>query len=214
MLRTDYKFWIEKDNSGVQTEMTPLNFGACSFRERREKTWNFFRQEFVGELIFMNADYDYFYTEYQSGSYCHRYDLMIEQKCNYEYDVFWLGYFTLSMGNYNFESCTFTVTPILNDAYSCIVNNIDIKYNIMSTTTKYTLTAVPGELPPFVDAYNLQRAMKLDEVIADILDEFCEDEYNVADIIGGDFFTAAINPVTGVTNRVNHLYIVQASDAN
>lgn len=206
MLRTDYRFWIEREDAAAPTQMYPQNFGACSFVYEKQETWNFSRRKLRGQLIFMNSDYDYFKTEYDETDSCYRYDLTIERKCEGVWVVDYLGYFALNKGKFNFERCNDSVEPVLNDKYDCIIKNLDTQVNIVNWSARHSIRYVYHELlgDTTVDYENFYL---LTDVITKILVNIC-----VIEGVSSDFFENAVNPVTGDTNQLNHLMISQKSD--
>ena len=78
---------------------------------KERKTKVFYRQNFEGTLTFggkkLCADYDLIYAYYVDDPYQNLY-LTIYQ----DTEIYWEGYFTPSMGEWDFDAKTFTVTPL------------------------------------------------------------------------------------------------------
>lgn len=203
MERTDYKFYID------DVQMYPNNFGECSFVQKREDNRIFAREEFNGELIFMNEDYDVFKTDYDTGDECKEYELTIERKCDGEYVVRYLGYFALNMGKFDFERCKYSVTPLTRDKYDLFIKNIDVKVNIAAYSAWVSIKHVfTGE--SVTTTYS--RCMYLQSVIKNMLNKLCWNYSPPAVPIVSSFFRDAVNPVTGEANQLTLLVIAVKSD--
>ncbi len=128
MQRTDYRFTITRDTDTFIAN--PNGFFAGNFKYEQTEGQLFFRRKFNGDLTFKGSDFAYFNARYNLGSYCDIYDILIEKKIDGVYQVDWMGYFSMTDGKFDFERCEFTVSPTVNDKYSCILRNWESDVNI------------------------------------------------------------------------------------
>lgn len=134
MQRTNYRFTLTRDTDTF--EVFPEGFYAGSFKYEQEEGQLFFRRNYNGDLSFRGSDYDYIKSRYDTGNYCDVYELLIEKRVSGVYQVDWMGFFSMTDGKFDFDRCRFKVNPITQDKYSCLLNNWETKYNILSLNKK------------------------------------------------------------------------------
>lgn len=134
MLRTDYRFTLTRDTDTF--EVFPEGFYAGSFKYEQQEGQLFFKRSYNGDLSFRGSDYIYLKNRYDAGNYCDIYELLIEKKVSGEYQVEWMGYFSMTDGKFDFDKCRFKVNPTNQDKYNCILNNWETKYNILTLNKK------------------------------------------------------------------------------
>jgi hypothetical protein len=204
MQRTDFKFYIQREDAVSATEMFPLNTDKVSYVYKNNETWAFFRKEFKGDLIFIKADYNYFKNEYDTTNACYKYQIYIEKFCDDKYSVDWIGYFSLNDGKFDFDKCTYGVEPNPEDIYTNILKNLDTKINfITNSISKHTISYEHA----VYSLQHYQQCRKLFDVILYITNTFAG-----INVLSSDFFQNATNPVTVDTNKLTKLYISGKSD--
>ena len=141
------------------------------------------------------ADYNLFYDLEQADPCGNIYLLILKDG-----DVYWEGYFSTSMGEWDLDNQTFSVTPLVIDDYNDILDEADVQYNILSVTP-----AVSVDIYGTSTTYSRNRwFMDVIEYLADIVAPGC--------VVSSTFFTEAINPVTLSANLLTYLTIAQKSD--
>lgn len=136
MIRTDYRFTLTRDTDTF--EVFPEGFFAGSFKYEQEDGQLFFRRKYDGKLSFRGYDYNYIKDRYDLGNYCDIYELLIEKydKNTSAYIVDWMGYFSMTDGDFDFERCRYSVNPTIQDKYTCILNNWETEFNILTQSKK------------------------------------------------------------------------------
>jgi len=125
-----YEFYISTASSTSQ-QVYPLNWLECTLVDEKEDNQVFYRRKFEGSLTFggkkLCADYNYF--------------IGIADPCEILYLIilldgnsYWEGYFSTSMGEWDLDAQTFTVTPLPIDDYYDWDQNGDFEYNILDAT--------------------------------------------------------------------------------
>ena len=125
----NYTFYINYNS--VTTQVYPLNWLECTLVDEKERDQIFYRRKFVGSLTFGTGrievtvesgsnvvsficeDYTLFH-DIEVLEPCGRIDLLILK----DGDSYWEGYFSTSMGKWDLDNKTFTITPIVTDDYS------------------------------------------------------------------------------------------------
>jgi hypothetical protein len=136
MLRTDWRYFLE------ETQVFPSGDDKLNISYSHEEDEIFFTLTLSGEITFKGSDYTQFKTDYDAGEYCKVYTLYIEQKCIAGYEVKFLSQFSLFEGKFDFDRCTYKVTPTIQDTYSCIKRNQDTTIDLLNdTVTRHLITA-------------------------------------------------------------------------
>jgi hypothetical protein len=187
--------------NSVVTEVFPLNWLECTLNDEKERDQVFYRRKFQGALTFggkkLCADYNLFYDIHTEDP-CGRIDLTIYL----DSDIYWEGYFTTSMGEWNYDSMTFTVTPLLTDDYSPWDDSGDDDINILDIGLSTVTTTIVAD-----ETYEYDRNLWLMDVI-----EYLADYVFPGCVVQSIFFTDTPNYVTGLYNRLTLLTIAQKSD--
>lgn len=196
----------------TRTEVFPLNFLASSLTDELEKDKVFYRRKFNGSLTFVNTngddDFDLINMVELSGL-CTKVIYEIER----DGVDYWNGYFSTSDGKFDYDKCTFEVTPLPDDDYAYLLDKADLQYNMLNmddpatgipypsvTTTAYVL----GYVDP-AKVYTRNRWL------TDIIEFLCDFVIPGA-TYSSDFFTLATNPATLNPNKLLYLTIAQKSD--
>ena len=195
-----YTFWI--NHNSVVTQVYPLNWLECTLQDSKEKGQVFYRRKFQGSLTFggkkLCCDFELFY-DIEVITPCERLYLLIMR----DTDIYWEGYFSTSMGAWDMDAQTFTVTPLLLDDYLPFDEDGDVVYSVL-TQTAQTVNLTFGT--PVAIVYAFSRCRYLIDFI----------EYVVNQICGGTVTSAFLNNVnnyvTGDINHYNKLLIAQKSD--
>ena len=197
----DFEFYVTYNS--VTTEVYPINFLETSLIDELERDQIFYRRKFSGSLIFggksLKTDFDYFRSIEQSAP-CARLDFTIYK----DSVIYWSGYFSTSNGSWDLDNCTFTITPLLQDDYTDILDGADLEYNILSSgaLSEVTTTYDDGDTT-IVYTHN--------RLFYDVI-EYLADKIIPGITISSTFFEEATNPVTLTTNHYDYLTIAQKSD--
>jgi hypothetical protein len=142
--------------NGSRIEVNPLGVDRVRLRMEKEGGNIFFRRKLIGSYTFTNTDFDLLFSLERSGSRCAAVYFEIERFCSGNYVSEWLGVFSLNDVKWNLSLCQATVTPKVNDAYRCILENYGKEYNILDVPKAFPVSAniqVSGEFE-FLFVYN------------------------------------------------------------
>lgn len=192
-----YDFYISTASS-VSYQVYPLNWLECSLIDEKEDEI-FYRRKFEGSLTFggkkLCDDFNLFYGFEQSDP-CQELYLVILRNG----DSYWEGYFSTSMGKWNLDSQTFTVTPRPLDDYTIFDQEGDVEYSVL-TQDPVTVNMVYNGV-----TYAFSRFRYLMDFIDYMADQIC------GATVESSFLTDATNYVTLGSNHYNLLTIAQKSD--
>lgn len=195
-----------------RTEVFPLNFLASSLVDELENDKVFYRRKFNGSLTFVNTngddDFDLLNAT-EIADPCAKIIYEVER----DSVAYWSGYFSTTDGKFDYDKCTFEVSPLPDDDYAYLFEKADLQYNMLNmddpdtgviyppvTTTAFVL----GSIDPAV-VYDRNRWL------VDIIEFLCDFVIPGASY-SSTFFTAATNPATLTANKLLYLTIAQKSD--
>jgi hypothetical protein len=195
-----YTFFIT-DTSSVETEVHPLNWLETTLTWEKEKDEVFYRQKFEGTLTFggrkLCADYDLFYAAYVADPYAVLYLTIYKDGA-----IYWEGFFTPSMGEWDLDAKTFTVTPDVVDDYTDWEAEGDKEYEILA------LSRVDTILDNGAESITYDRTI----LLIDVIEYLAGQVFGAGVTVVSEFLSNATNPITGIGNRYNYLTIAQKSD--
>jgi hypothetical protein len=204
-----YRFYINTFSS-VTYEVFPLNFLDTSIVIQQEPGQVFYRRKFEGQLVFGTNDKvlddsgveqnrmdDWsFFGIFHEYDPCERLYLTINKIVSGVTEVYWEGYFSTSNGEWDYDNCTFTVTPFVNDDYVELLAQGDIEYSIYTDALFYNSTV----LNDGTTLHSYEQGALITELI-----EYLAQQIIPAITLDSSFLQDATNPVTGTDNRYNHL---------
>jgi len=192
----NYTFLVTYNS--ITTEVFPLNWLECSLVDKQEKDQIFYRRKFEGALTFggkkLCADFNLFY-DIETTDPCGRIDLTIYL----ESDIYWEGYFSTSMGSWDLDCQTFTITPLAIDNYSDWEVLGDIEYNIISGVATTVTTNTTDQ------AYTRNRWL------TDVIEYLAQQIYPAVTLTSW-FLSSEDSIVIGGVNQYRYLTIAQKSD--
>jgi len=193
-----YEFYISTASS-VSYQVYPLNWLECSLVDEKEEDQIFYRRKFEGSLTFggkkLCPDFDLFYGFEQTDP-CEEIYIFILR----DGDSFWEGYFSTSMGEFDLDNRTFTITPQVIDDYTVFDEEGDTEYSVLTqdvVTVNLTYNGV---------TYAFDRFRYLMDFIEYMADQIC------GATVSSSFLNDAANYVTLGDNHYNMLCIAQKSD--
>jgi len=178
---------------GEEREIFPIDYRNAKFITEREEGYIFFRTKYQGTMTIKGEDFEDFVA---LGESCDRQPVRVER----EGVADWHGYFTISDGEFNLDDCTFTFSPKAMDGYEDFLEQGSRDYNVLTASGMTVNVPAPHSV-----AYTNCRNMKT--VIQSMINEI-DPSYT----LGGDFFYAANNPVTGLANTYLNVFIAHLSD--
>lgn len=200
----EYTFFITTTSS-VSTEVHPLNWLECSLVWEKENDNVFYRQKFEGSLTFggkkLCADFNYFYS-FETTDPCEVLYLTIYK----DGVIYWEGYLSTSMGEWDLDAQTFTVTPLTLDGYADWEKEGNKEYDILALPRVDTIYDDGGATTTY------DRTILLSAVIEYLAQQTFSPALTWGVSILSEFLTNATNPITGSTNKYNYLTISQKSD--
>lgn len=191
----NYTFQVTYNS--VDIEVHPLNWLECSLIDEQERDQIFYRRKFEGTLTFggkkLCDDYVLFRTIQQVAPDDSIY--LTIYKNNF---IYCETYFNTSMGEWDYDNQTFTVTPIVVDLYTNWEKYGDDEYNILNIVPVVT-TNIYGQ------AYTRNRWL------TDVIEYLFQQIYPTAILVSW-FLNNENNPVIGGVNQYRYLTIAQKSD--
>jgi hypothetical protein len=147
------KRWqVSEDNVTWTREVHPLNAKKLTISESRDLDAGqvFFRKKIGQEIEFWDKtpgkDYTYFRSfERRRNGRCQTLYVRLQIKCNRQWSTYWTGQFSTGSGNWDLDKCIFAVKPETVDAYTCMLENMDEKVNVLNADV---VTANVAALPP------------------------------------------------------------------
>lgn len=101
------------------------------------------RKKLTSDIVFTGADWDFFLAiERDPVRRCEEITIRRQWRCDGMWDTEWTGTFSTGSGGWNYDTCEFTVRPDPLDAYTCIMDAMDQKVNILQTGTVSTEVAI------------------------------------------------------------------------
>lgn len=192
-------------SSPLATEVFPLNWLECSLLDERESEQQFYRRKFQGSLTFGGkkhcADFTLFYDIEQLDP-CEEIYFMIFR----DGVLWWEGYFSTSKGEWDLDAQTFTVTPLTIDDYNEWERMGDEEFNLIYNITPQIVNYDDGS-----DTETYERCLPIGDVIEYLVQQIYPTLTWGVTILS-EFLTNATNPITGATNKYNHLFLSQKSD--
>jgi hypothetical protein len=105
------------------------------------------------------------------------------------------------------DECTFSVTPLVDDYYSELLDGADLEYNILNEPVLIPEVICYFDNGNPADDEDYTHCRMFIDVI-----EYLTDQLIPGALVDSTFFESANNPVTLTTNRYNYLTIAQKSD--
>ena len=193
----NYTFYISTASS-VSYQVYPLNWLECTLVDEKEREQQFYRRKFEGALTFggkkLCTDFDLFYTFEQSDP-CQTLYLFIFK----DGDSYWEGYFSTSMGKWDLDNKTFSVTPKVIDDYTDWDNYGKDEVNFLAEVVTEVTTNSASV------TYDSNRWL------TDVIEAIGNHVFGTVNL-SSLFFTSSTNYVTGLANKYTLLTIAQKSD--
>lgn len=223
-----YRFYVYEAPTSISYEVYPLNFLSTTISYEKEKNTTFYRRKFNGSLLFgtnskvidyddgvtvhnRREDWDLFWGIENADPDAVLY-LDIHKIIGGVTETYWEGFFSTTDGKFDIDRCTFEVTPTVNDDYTGILEGADIQYNILYDPY-YTIPVITCHalVVGSIDEYYTRTRRFFNSAGNNTL------EYLAQKLIPGvavvsTFFSDALNPVDGETNKMRYLTIAQKSD--
>jgi len=198
-----YTFFITTALSFIY-EVTPLNWLECSLVDEKETDQIFYRRNFNGSLTFggkkLCVDYNIFRA------------IEVSDPCEYIYllilkdgDVYWEGYFSTSMGKWDLDNQTFTVTPIVIDDYTDWDDFGKDEVNFLDAAI------IPHDVAHIATTHTASYTYDSNRWLIDVITVLGNHVFGTINL-ETDFFTVTPNYVTGLPNKYTLLTIAQKSD--
>lgn len=134
-----FKYFIEYP-AGVTTEVFPTN-DPPKFSISKERGKLFYRLKMVGDLFFLGDSYQFF-KDIEDDDHCAEMLLSISVHGQM------IDGFVIQMQNavINKSYCSISVSPVINDAYTCLSSVLDYSANVLQLTTKNVVNVATGTI--------------------------------------------------------------------
>lgn len=113
-------------------DVHPLN--PSKFTEEEDLSFGLIakRRKLATDLVFVGADFDYFRAiERDATRRCEEIFIRRQWKCGGVWKTIWTGSFSTGSGSWDFDNCQFTVKPEVVDRYTCLIKNLQRKFNAL-----------------------------------------------------------------------------------
>lgn len=128
------KRWMLSTDGGVtyDREVYPIKPVRYSWERDLNAGQIFFRQKLSTPLVFAGDDYRYFRGfERTNVRRCDRFFIRQERLCEKRWVVRWTGSFSVT-GGWDHDACEFTVTPRVEDRFTCFMEALERKVNLLA----------------------------------------------------------------------------------
>lgn len=138
-------YYITYNNS--QRQVFPRNADNVKVVSEPEKDQYFHRKKLSGKFQFVDnnelgiSDFSFFKNIELSVNNCNEIKFEVRRKCGSAYITVFKGYFTTSMGAFDFDRCVFEILPRTDDEYRCLLEHWDKKINLLDITDTEDTTA-------------------------------------------------------------------------
>jgi hypothetical protein len=104
------------------------------------------RRKLTSDIVFTGADWDFFLAiQRDPVRRCEEITIRRQWRCGGMWDTVWTGTFSTGSGEWNYDTCEFTVRPDPLDAYTCIMRAMNKKVNVLGVNTvEATAVVVPS----------------------------------------------------------------------
>lgn len=90
------------------------------------------RRKLTSDIVFSGADWGLFLAiERDPVRRCEEITIRRQYRCDGMWDTVWTGVFSTGSGEWDFDTCQFTVKPDTLDAYTCIMRALNRKVNVL-----------------------------------------------------------------------------------
>jgi hypothetical protein len=90
------------------------------------------RRKLTSDIVFTGADWDFFLAiQRDPVRRCEEITIRRQWRCDGMWDTVWTGTFSTGSGEWNYDTCEFTVRPDPLDAYTCIMRAMNKKVNVL-----------------------------------------------------------------------------------
>lgn len=160
------KRWQVSEDQSTWEDVTPINGAKVTISESRDLDAGqiFFRKKLDTPLKFWKDDYTYFRNfERVEGRRCTPLYIRLQLQCG-GWHTFWTGQFSAGSGKWDLTNCIFEVKPETVDRYTCFIEAMKVKRNILQApkvtanvivmpSLEFLLCAISGGTPvcPFDD---------------------------------------------------------------
>jgi hypothetical protein len=156
------KRWqVSEDNVTWTREVHPLNAKKLTISESRDLDAGqvFFRKKIGQEIEFWDKtpgkDYTYFRSfERRRNGRCQTLYVRLQIKCNRQWSTYWTGQFSTGSGKWDLDNCIFSVKPETTDRYTCLMQQMDEKKNVLEAPAFMTMVYNGPGLEFFGCAYD------------------------------------------------------------
>lgn len=121
------------DGVSYDVEVFPINGSKATFSDERNVAGGqiFFRRKLGTSLMFQQEFPDYWTRRLIPDEQCATIFIRHEILEDGQWHIFWTGQFALSNGSFDLDRCIFTVRAEVLDDYSCIMQKLNEKVNVL-----------------------------------------------------------------------------------
>lgn len=127
--------WMLSEDGGATFLREVKPFGKFSYSYERDLKAGqiFFRHKLNSKITFKGDDFRFLYLqERQPTRRCKEFFIRREWRCAYTWKVYWTGTFSVGAGDFDLDLCEFTVKPEVEDRYSCLLRQQNLKINALN----------------------------------------------------------------------------------
>lgn len=134
-------FHTEDLNSSMKTWRKVFPLGKKTYEHKKEKKEVFYRQKKKGDYVFTDrfengnkiTDFTFFNEINKNNSLrCVTRYIVTQKNCNGYWKTFHVGKFTSNDGKYDLDKCKIEIRQNLVDQYSCLKENKNVEYNMLT----------------------------------------------------------------------------------
>lgn len=145
-----YKFFATGRSGTI--EVFPQNGSTLLVSWEKEKEQAYFRRFLKGKLLFVQPDFDWFYSLETSVYRCDPIQLSIHKKCGETYiEDFVVCTLLLNKGNFDIDQCSVEIEPTTEDKFTCYDDHREEEFNLFSyVLSNETVSLLEGEIETLV----------------------------------------------------------------
>jgi hypothetical protein len=128
----EHRWHISTDGGEKYTQtVTPISgIGEFSYTQDLNAGQVFYRLRMDTALLFAKADFDLI-NSLEKKEHCTRFHIRQQRKCKGRWTTYWTGRFSPGLGSFNYTRCTFEVKAEVVDQYTCILDHLNEKVNLL-----------------------------------------------------------------------------------
>jgi hypothetical protein len=117
------------------------------------------RRKLTTDIVFSGDHYNFFRAiEKDPVRRCEELIIRRQMKCGSKWETIWTGTFSTGSGSWDLDKCLFTVRPEVLDEYTCIMQGMNTKKNLLDLDDRTITGAIAAQIQRIVSVEDLSSA--------------------------------------------------------